>query len=431
MASSLVSEESDDQFFDADSHLSSSKGNGTQVVPAMKEEDQWCMPQLVDMGVMKERRTALDIPRGRTSFGLWKFLKHFLGHDLTRVTMPVHINEPLSFTQRIVEDLEYSDLLHKAAETDDRFLRLAYLASSSCSMWSTTLSRHSKPFNPLLGETFEYVRPDLGYHCITEQVSHHPPVTAVHANAEKWTAWEQYTLDIKFRGQWCNVTPVGIMHYRPKCDNFHYYWNKPVTTIHNLIFGELWADHEGDVFVRCHETGDYAKVVFSSYSSVGRKYKEIRGGVYNAKDKQVLELRGAWHTHFEYRRLDVKNSDWVRIWTAAPRIDNWEKQFGFTLFSLTLNELDKTVTCPTDSRFRPDQRYLEDNDLEKAAEEKHRLEEKQRAARRIREETGETWSPVWFEYKLDEDLNISYFTYNGRYWNAKLKNDYSACPDIF
>ena len=38
-------------------------------------------------------------------------------------------------------------------------------------------------------------------------------------------------------------------------------------------------------------------------------------------------------------------------------------QFGFTLFSLTLNELDKTVTCPTDSRFRPDQRYLEDNDV--------------------------------------------------------------------
>lgn len=31
--------------------------------------------------------------------------------------------------------------------------------------------RHSKPFNPLLGETFEYVRPDLGYYCVTEQVS--------------------------------------------------------------------------------------------------------------------------------------------------------------------------------------------------------------------------------------------------------------------
>ena len=45
----------------------------------------------------------------------FRFLKHFLGRDLTRVTMPVHFNEPLSFTQRIVEDMEYSDLLHNAA----------------------------------------------------------------------------------------------------------------------------------------------------------------------------------------------------------------------------------------------------------------------------------------------------------------------------
>ena len=63
----------------------------------------------------------------------------------------------------------FTFLLH--AETDNRHLRLAYLAASSCSMWSTTLQRHSKPFNPLLGETFEYIRPDLGYYCVTEQVS--------------------------------------------------------------------------------------------------------------------------------------------------------------------------------------------------------------------------------------------------------------------
>ena len=32
--------------------------------------------------------------------------------------MPVYFNEPLSFTQRIVEDIEYVDLLHKAAGMD-------------------------------------------------------------------------------------------------------------------------------------------------------------------------------------------------------------------------------------------------------------------------------------------------------------------------
>ena len=33
--------------------------------------------------------------------------------------------------------------------------------------------RHSKPFNPLLGETYELVRKDLGYCLIAEQVHTH------------------------------------------------------------------------------------------------------------------------------------------------------------------------------------------------------------------------------------------------------------------
>ena len=34
-------------------------------------------------------------------------------------------------------------------------------------------NRHSKPFNPLLGETYELVRPDMGYCIVTEQVLYH------------------------------------------------------------------------------------------------------------------------------------------------------------------------------------------------------------------------------------------------------------------
>ena len=37
---------------------------------------------------------------------------------------------------------------------------------------------------------------------------------------------------------------------------------------------------------------------------------------------------------------------------------------------------------PTDSRFRTDQRALENGDIDLATQEKHRLEEKQRARRK-------------------------------------------------
>jgi hypothetical protein len=41
----------------------------------------------------------------------------------------------------------------------------------------------AKPFNPLLGETFEYVTDDFEF--ISEQVSHHPPITANYYRSKK------------------------------------------------------------------------------------------------------------------------------------------------------------------------------------------------------------------------------------------------------
>jgi len=41
-----------------------------------------------------------------------------------------------------------------------------------------------KPFNPLLGETFEYEQD--GFRLLLEQVSHHPPISALHCEHEKY-----------------------------------------------------------------------------------------------------------------------------------------------------------------------------------------------------------------------------------------------------
>ena len=46
------------------------------------------------------------------------------GQDLSKITMPVAVNEPLSFLQRMVEYLEYAELLVAASQTDDPVHRL-------------------------------------------------------------------------------------------------------------------------------------------------------------------------------------------------------------------------------------------------------------------------------------------------------------------
>ena len=71
----------------------------------------------------------------------------------------------------LCEELEYSELLDKASEVDNPFMRMVYIAAFAVSSYSSTFTRAgTKPFNPLLGETYECVRDDKGFKFIAEKV---------------------------------------------------------------------------------------------------------------------------------------------------------------------------------------------------------------------------------------------------------------------
>lgn len=74
--------------------------------------------------------------------------------------------------------------------------------------------------------------------------------------------------------------------------------------------------------------------------------------------------------------------------------------YHFTQFGLQLNYLPddlKKILPKTDSRMRPDQRALENGDLELATLEKQRLEEVQREARKKRQEAGVDFQAKYFQ----------------------------------
>lgn len=102
------------------------------------------------------------------------------------MTLPVSFNEPTSLLNRVAEDMEYTDLLDTAATRAESTERMVYVAAFAVSEYASTLGRVAKPFNPLLGETYEYVRPDKGFRFFAEQVSHHPPVGAAWAESANW-----------------------------------------------------------------------------------------------------------------------------------------------------------------------------------------------------------------------------------------------------
>jgi hypothetical protein len=67
----------------------------------------------------------------RNDFSIWSVLKHCIGKELSKITMPVIFNEPLSFLQRMVEYMEYAHLLRRASEEANPVYRMQVSAAFS------------------------------------------------------------------------------------------------------------------------------------------------------------------------------------------------------------------------------------------------------------------------------------------------------------
>lgn len=165
---------------------------------------------------------------------------------------------------------------------------------------------------------------------------------------------------------------------------------------------------------------------------MGRNQFEIEGTVMDEDGNKLLSIQGHWNESISV--TDLESGDETTVWKIKPPADNAEEQYGLTRFAIDLNHLPDDLRSklpPTDSRFRPDLRAFEEGDIDLGADEKHRLEEKQRAARAKRKEDGTSWEPVWFEEVIDEDTETKFYKIKDTYWQSRLDGDWDECPDIF
>ncbi|TNN65326.1 Oxysterol-binding protein-related protein 6 [Liparis tanakae] len=174
-----------------------------------------------------------------------------LSKDLARVSMPAPLNEPLNLLQRLCEELEYSELLDTANHTDDPYQRMVYIAAFAISGYATATFRNRyKPFNPVLGETYECHREDRGFRLLSEQVCHHPPISACHADSENFSFWQDQRWKNKFWGKSLEIQPTGMVNVTLPRYGDHYEWNKVVTCIHNVLSQQRYLEHYGEVTIR-------------------------------------------------------------------------------------------------------------------------------------------------------------------------------------
>ncbi|XP_072106969.1 uncharacterized protein [Mobula birostris] len=252
---------------------------------------------------------------------------------------------------------------------------------------------------------------------------------------------------------------AGSIHCTFHQSGNHYTWKKVTTTVHNIIVGKLWIDQSGEVDIVNKSTGDKCHLKFAPYSYFSRDVaRKVTGVVTDNAGKAHYILSGTWDEKMEYSRV-LQSSKGVNgtegrqktvyetlrgkeLWKRHKIPEHAESMYYFSELALTLNEPEEGV-APTDSRLRPDQRLMENGRWDEANMEKQRLEEQQRAARRRREaessrslEEGQSplessYRPLWFERREDPYTKEQVHIYKGGYWEAKDRQDWAQCPEIF
>ncbi|KVH87439.1 Oxysterol-binding protein [Cynara cardunculus var. scolymus] len=353
------------------------------------------------------------------------------GSDLTRFSLPPIFNIPKSQLQCYGESVYCvnSDMLTKCANGEtplERFISVVAWTISTL----RPLMFGVAPYNPILGETHHVSRGNLNV--LLEQVSHHPPVTALHATNEKdkiEMTWCQYAIP-KFyginkdsivllvkhtpyslgRGQrWDILGLFGFFLYNYAAPLYHigtsietqvlgkrqlkllnngetYVMNSPNLVIKFLPVPDVeWL---GNVTVRCQETGLEAELCFKGTSFLGRRgnYRSIKGKILSSM-KTIYEISGHWDRTVTIK--DISNGKMTVIYRAKDVI------------SAMKTPVVKDVKS-----------------WDKAKDSKTAIEDKERELVRNRISKGEAWVPNHFvlsnckqetgEWEWEwEDLDVS------------------------
>ncbi|KAL7418318.1 hypothetical protein Q5752_006776 [Cryptotrichosporon argae] len=373
----------------------------------------------------------------RPSVSLWSILKSSVGKDLTKISFPVSFNECTSMLQRMAEDMEYDACLTVAASEQDSLKRIAFVGAFAMSNYSSTIGRIAKPFNPLLSQSFEYAIPNR-YRYISEQVSHHPPISACYCEAPTWKYYGEVDAQNKFQGRSFEIRPTGVAHaelaipkswvkpgltypdagpeYGAGYVTEHYSWKKVTTNVSNFIMGSPIIDHYGDLVVTNHRTGETCTLTFKPRGWRGKDAFEIKGNVVDAQGNTAWDIAGRWDSQLVARQsgssvplevdTEVKPSqkEYLLLWRNSEKP---KAPFNLTPFAVTLNDIPQGLQnylCPTDCRLRTDQRAFENAEYDKAQMLKTANEEKQRETRKQRADGRlPPHEPRWFTASTDGD----------------------------
>lgn len=338
----------------------------------------------------------------------------------------------MSMLQRFVEAFEHWQIIEAATKIPNSAVRLAYITAFMYSYFPVITLRLKKPFNPLLGETFEYQDEEHGFRLFGEQVSHHPPISAIQVEGPSFIAYGDTNLKSSFTRTGLEIIPLSAVHVEIKKTGDHFVIHKYKSKVKNVLWGTMYVTNFGEMVITNTKTNEKSVSALVEVPPEDKRYTEVSTVITDAQGNLKAKVSGDWKSSIQY--TVVETGETREIWKPKSLLPDSPKMYYFGEFALQLNYLNEELAvraCPTDSRFRPDQRALEHGNLSVATSEKHRLEEKQRAKRKELEKRGGHHVPRWFKETMDSATGQPNYEYKGGYWEMRKTGKWSDIDDIF
>ncbi|KAI9864331.1 MAG: Oxysterol binding protein [Trichoglossum hirsutum] len=332
--------------------------------------------------------------------GSWSsFLKSiasFTG-DLSSLTAPPFILSSTSLVEYSSYWAEHPSVFVAPASEPDpakrALLVLKWFLSTLKQQYSSRnekLGSEKKPLNPFLGELFlgKWEDDDAGTtELISEQVSHHPPVTAYTIRNQKHGVRLQGYNGQKasFSVRTIHVKQIGHAIYHIDAYNEDYLITLPSLHIEGLVYGAPYVELNTHTYIQS-SSGYTSKISYSGKGWVSGKKNSFTATLYpEGKEKEILySIEGQWNDAFIIRDAQTK----TEIDSYSPKTSQ--------VTPLTVAPLDKQDELESRRAWRAVAEAIGNGDMETTGTEKSKIENGQRELRKKEKEEGREWERRYF-----------------------------------
>lgn len=341
--------------------------------------------------------------------------------DLSSLTAPPFILSPTSLVEYSQYWSEHPNLLIEPTfikpssntdQTEEEALALqriigvtkwfiSTLRSQYC-LRNESMGSEKKPLNPFLGETFvgkweSSSDKKLGETILlSEQVSHHPPVTAY--------AVQNKTNNVSLQGYngiratistaSINVKQYGHAVLEYKDLNESYLITLPPLHIEGLITASPFVELEGTSFIQS-SSGYFTTIEYSGRGYFSGKKNTFKARIYrdqissNSKENAIVTISGQWSGNsYISKGSSTPSSKLDELFYNAEQVNPEH---------LIVKPIEDQNALESRKAWEKVADAIKKSDYDLIAKEKTIIENEQRDLRKKEQETGKQWNTRWFD----------------------------------